>query len=311
MNTTNTNTTKTMFGNQRRAVSPILATVLLLGITVVGGGLAYTLMSQGSTTASTQNIINVINAQATKGSGHADMTATIKNAGTVSWTSVKMTVAKSGLSEPLLYEDLDEVAIGCTGSCFTAGAKAVENAENPLRAQWIAHLDKSGGTSGVADKGEGIGVGTKFVLSTSDPEIRTVVAPAGTSVQKLLTAVDTTNNISDALEGKVISTTPVDVSSLFAALGSDKGNYYCQGTTTGSTIIESDVECKVGTQFKVDSPIKPGQSVQIYADGLTFAVPGLNNLIMQSGDALVVNIIATGQDGSDARYQTTIKVTGV
>lgn len=306
MNAKNRN--KTMFGN-RRAVSPILATVLLLGITVVGGGLAYTLMSQGSNTASTQNIITLENAQATKGSGHADMTATIKNGGSVSWTKVTMTVAKSGLSEPLLYEDLDEIAIGCTGAtgCFTAGATAVENAENPLQAKWIAHLDKTGGALGVADKGEGIAVGTKFILSTSEPEIRTIVALNGTSVQKILTTIDSTNNIDNALEGKVTSTTSVDVSGLFAALGSDKGSYFCKldGTTS------KNVECKVGTQFKIDSPIKSGQSVQIYADGLTVNVPGLNNLQLQSGDALVVNIVAEGQDGSSARYQTTIKVTGV
>lgn len=295
-----------MFGN-RRAVSPILATVLLLGITVVGGGLAYSLMAQGSTSASTQNIITLQNAQATKGTSHADLTATVKNGGSVPWTKVTMTVAKSELSEPLLYEDLDEIAIGCTGSCFTSGATAVENAENPLQAKWIAHLDKTGGTLGVADKGEGIGVGKKFILSTSEPEIRTIVALNGTSVQKILTAVDSTNNIDNTLEGKVTSTTPVDVSGLFDALGSDKGSYFCK--TDGTTA--KNVECKVGTQFKIDSPVKPGQSVQIYADGLTNNVPGLNNAKLQVGDALVVNIITDGQDGSTARVQTIIKVAGV
>ncbi|MFB5622928.1 MAG: archaellin/type IV pilin N-terminal domain-containing protein, partial [Nitrosarchaeum sp.] len=99
--------------NSRRAVSPILATVILLGISVVAGGLVFSIFTTGAATASTTNTIVIENAQAVKGSGHADLTATIKNGGSKPWTTVEMTVSKSDLSEPLLYESLHENIQGC------------------------------------------------------------------------------------------------------------------------------------------------------------------------------------------------------
>lgn len=305
--------TNKMFGN-RRAVSPILATVLLLGITVVGGGLAYSLMAQGANTASSQNIIVLENAQAVKGTSHADLTATIKNGGSVPWKTVEMTVAKSEMSEPLLYEALHENIQGCVKSDGTAATsatdcvKAAKNLDNPLRSQWVAHLDITGGTAGVADKGEGISAGRKFVISTAEPSIRTTVVKKGTSVYNLITGNNTdagSNNITDG-ESCATSTSFSDCTTLFNQLDPISGKVFCKLKEAGG-----DVECKVATHRQITAPIQPGQSVQIYADAFTKSVTGLANQFVQNGDGLVVNIIAEGENGSSARYQTVIKVVGI
>jgi flagellin-like protein len=306
------NKNKKMFGN-RRAVSPILATVLLLGITVVGGGLAYSLMAQGSNTASSQNIIVLENAQAIKGTSHSDLTATIKNGGSVPWKTIEMTVAKSDLAEPILYEALHENVQGCTTATCNDGilsstgttAKALDN---PLRTQWLAHLDTTGGKTGVPDKGEGISAGRKFVLSTSDSSYRDTLVLNGTALAKIMTSVDSTNNIDNALEGLVTSTTYVNVGPLFTALdSSNSGDVWCK-RTTGTPF---DITCKAFTHQKIAAPVQPGQSVQIYADAFTKSVTGLNNQFVQNGDGLVVNVVVTGENGSTARSQTVIKVVGI
>ncbi len=303
---------KKMFGN-RRAVSPILATVLLLGITVVGGGLAYSLMAQGSNTASSQNIITLENAQAIKGTSHSDITATIKNGGSVPWKKVEMTVAKSDLAEPILYEALHENAMGCTaGTCNSGSASSTaapaKALDNPLRSQWLAHLDTTGGKAGVPDRGEGISAGRKFVISTSESSYRDTLVLNGTALAKILTADDSTNNIDDALEGTVTGTTYVNVGPLFTALdSSNAGDVWCKRTTD----TPFDITCKVYTHQKISTPIQSGQSVQIYADAFTKSVTGLNNQFVQNGDGLVVNIVTEGENGSTARYQTVIKVVGI
>ena len=304
--------------SKRRAVSPILATVVLLGITVVGGGLAFTAFSTGASTAGTSNSIVIENAQAVKGTSHADLTATIKNSGSKAWTTVEMTVAKSDLSEPLLYESLHENVQGCgistnsatAGNCNTSGAVIFSGAklDNPLRSQWIAHLDKTGGTSGVADKDEGISAGRKFVISTSDSSIRSTTVPRSTSVAQLITGNNTAStNITTGLSCAT-GTAYSNCSALFAALDSSvKGGVYCKVKGTAST---DDIECKVVTHQKIDKAISSGGSVQIYADLFTKAVPGLNNQFVQAGDNLVTNIVTKDADGGSARVQTIIKVTG-
>lgn len=300
--------------NSRRAISPILATVVLLGITVVAGGLVFSIFTTGASTASTTNTIVIENAQAVKGSSHADLTATVKNGGSKPWTTIEMTVSKSDLSEPLLYESLHENIQGCVKSDGTAASsqsectKFAKNLDNPLRSQWVAHLDKTGGTANVADKGEGISAGRKFVISTSDPSIRTTVVPKGTSVYNLITGNGTdvtTNNITTG-ESCATSTSFTDCTTLFNQLDPISGKVFCKLTEAGG-----DVECKVATHQQITSPIGAGNSVQIYADVFTRAVPGLNNQFIQSGDNLVVNIVTKNADGGDARVQTIIKVSGV
>ncbi|MFB5627531.1 MAG: archaellin/type IV pilin N-terminal domain-containing protein, partial [Nitrosarchaeum sp.] len=289
--------------NSRRAVSPILATVILLGISVVAGGLVFSIFTTGAATASTTNTIVIENAQAVKGSGHADLTATIKNGGSKPWTTVEMTVSKSDLSEPLLYESLHENVRGCTNTtdgCYTGGIPSGVSLDNPLRAQWIAHLDKTGGTL-VADKGEGISVGRKFVLSTSDPSIRTVTILNGTSIAKQMANNPTTERTNSNIPSASFCTptsTATDCTAYFNAL--DSGTIK-SGEFAFCKDVGDDFECKVLSHQKISSPIGAGNSVQIYADVFTKAVTGLNNQFIQSGDNLVVNIVTKNADGGDAR----------
>lgn len=320
MNRKNILTKKFLASDSHRAVSPILATVLLLGITVVGGGLTFALLSQGTNTASSQNIITLENAQAVKGTSHADLTATIKNGGSIPWKKVEMTVAKSELSEPILYEALHENVRGCTNAlpdgCYASTPTLATNInlDNPLRAQWIAHLDTTGGTKDIADRGEGISAGRKFVIATSDPSVRTVLIPNGTSVYEQMKNVPTTERTNSNINAMVPAvwctptTAPTDCSAYFNALdpGTIKGNEFavCKEVSNG-------MECKVASHQKIASPIQPGQSVQIYADAFTKTVPFLNNLSIQNGDGIVVNIVTEGENGSTARFQTVIKVTGI
>ncbi|MGQ0772010.1 MAG: archaellin/type IV pilin N-terminal domain-containing protein, partial [Nitrososphaerota archaeon] len=309
----------------QRAVSPILATVLLLGITVVGGGLAYSLMAQGSSAASTQTIITLENAQAVKGTSHSDVTATIKNGGSVPWKQLEMTVAKGELSEPILYEALHENVAGCSvamtsGAC-TGGTAADLTLDNPLRAQWLASLNTGGETTKVVDNGEGIAAGRKFVVSTSDPSLRSVQILNGTWIAKAFgdtTLTDVTNKLKNSA-GTTVScdattTTWTDCGQVFKALDAATviGNSNGDGIECHKDPNLNDaIECKVFTHYKIAAPIQPGSSFQIYADAFTADVPGLKNLKVQSGDGLVVNIVAIGENGSTARYQTIIKVVGI
>lgn len=292
-----------------RGISPILATVVLLGITVVAGGLVFSIFTTGASTASTTNTIVIENAQAVKGSNHADLTATIKNGGSKPWTTIEMTVAKSDLSEPLLYESLHENVYGCAADCYSSTALiANTNLDNPLRAQWIASLDKTGGTTGIADTGEGISAGRKFVISTSDPSVRTVSILNGTTIYEQMTNNPTTARTNSDIPTASFctpTTTSTSCTNYFKALDSStKGEVYCKEVTSG-------FECKVATQQKISSPVGAGNSVQIYADAFTKSITGLDNQFVQSGDNLVVNIVTKNADGGDARVQTVIKVSGV
>ncbi|MEX2192260.1 MAG: archaellin/type IV pilin N-terminal domain-containing protein [Nitrosarchaeum sp.] len=302
--------------SKRRAISPILATVVLLGITVVAGGLVFAVFSTSANTASTTNSIVIENAQAVKGTSHADLTATIKNGGGKPWTTIEMTVAKSDLSEPLLYESLHENVRGCSASCYTSTTLASgANLDNPLRSQWIASLDKTGGTANIADIGEGISAGRKFVISTSDPSVRDTLILPGTSIYKQManspTTERTSSNIITASFCTPAAGAPSDCTDYFKALDSStKDKIFCNKLTVADNGTEA-FSCKVATHQKINSPIASGSSVQIYADAFTKTVTGLNNQFVQSGDNLVTNIVTKDADGGSARVQTIIKVTGV
>ncbi|MEW6043254.1 MAG: hypothetical protein AB1608_03235 [Thermoproteota archaeon] len=306
---------------KRLGVSPILATVVLLGITVVGGGLTFAVFSQGLNTSTSQTLIALENAQAVKGTSHADLTATIKNTGSKPLTKIEMTVAKSELSEPLLYEALHENVLGCDALCSNSGVKPLSspnNNDNPLRAQWIAHLDITGQNKDVADRGEGISAGRKFEFTTGDLSLRTIVVPNGTSVQKLM--VDTggerakTNIPSTDICTIADATNWVNCATFFNALDPSTGRYTniaCKGAGLSTDITKDNIECKAFSHRKLSAPLGPGQSLQIYADVFTKSVTGLNNQVVNAGDGIVVNLVATADDGSSTRTQTVIKVTGI
>lgn len=312
--------------SKRRGVSPILATVILLGIAVVGGGLAFAVFSSGMTTASQNNVIAIENAQAVKGTGHADITATVKNAGGKPWQAIEMTVSKTELSEPILYESLHENVAGCNDAAGTCqdgedsdASGAAGGRDNPMRAQWIVALDKKSGVDGDADPGEGAAVGRKLVFQSKD-DLRTVLILNGTSVAPLFGGEDQNKEttLSQAMQDLGITAcTPSaaggsftgDCTAVFQALDSSTdGNIFCREGADGSDIA---AECEVFTHTNLgDDPISSGESIYFYADAFTKEIPGLNNQILRVGDNIVVNIAAEDVDGGSARVQTIIKVTG-
>jgi len=328
---TETNKQNSLF-TKRRGVSPILATVVLLGITVVGGGLAFAVFSSGMTTASQNNVIAIENAQAVKGTDHADITATVKNAGGKPWQAIEMTVGKTALSEPILYESLHENVAGCAdpgtidGACDGIGDGSEGapdgNRDNPMRAQWLITLDKaSGNEEDVADKGEGAAVGRKLVFQNND-DLRDIQILNGTAVAVLFGGhgvgtgqVGTTGyngniDTDDFCNGgnALVAGTWVDCSAAFVALdASTDGTFECQGSD------DDDIAavCKVFTHTNItDDPISSGESIYFYADAFVEEIPGLHNQVLRVGDNVVVNISAEDVDGGTARVQTIIKVTG-
>lgn len=330
---TNDKQTKKFVLKNRRAISPILATVVLLGITVVAGGLVFSLFSTSAASSSNTDVIAIQNAQAVKGTSHADLTATVKNAGSQPWTSIEMTVGKSELSEPILYESLHENVVGCsdatadetefstlgkkcdgTGNGGTEGAPA-GGRDNPLRAQWLISLDKtSGSADDVADKGEGAAVGRKLVFQSKD-DLRTFTILNGTAVSSLFTGGKGPNDTFSTYAGNIDTADKctlsgvTDCSDTFKALDSStKGKIFCEANTSDDDIV---AKCYAFTHTNIkDSPISPGQSVYFYADAFTNEISGLNNQVLRVGDNIVVNIASENGDGGTARVQTIIKVAG-
>lgn len=314
---TNDKQTKKFVLKSRKAISPILATVVLLGITVVAGGLVFSLFSTSAASSSNTDVIAIQNAQAVKGTNHADITATVKNAGSQPWTKIEMTVGKTELSEPILYESLHENVAGCTASTYSSSSCADDvgsagNRDNPMRAQWLISLDKTGGEENKADPGEGAAVGRKLVFESID-DYRTITILNGTAVAPLFGGTD--QNDSSTLSTKMQNlgitacspTTDTNCTTQFDALDNVAGNIFCS-SSTDDTIAAT---CRVFTHTNIeDSPISPGQSVYFYADAFTNEIPGLNNQVLRVGDNLVVNIASENGDGGTARVQTIIKVAG-
>jgi hypothetical protein len=294
----------------------------------------FSVFSSGSAAAGSTDVIAIQNAQAVKGTSHADITATVKNAGSQPWTSVEMTVGKSELSEPILYESLHENVVGCKakvgtldGKCDGTGnggteGEAAGNRDNPLRAQWIISLDKSSSAAdsdradGVVDKGEGASVGRKLVFQSKD-DLRSIQVINGTSIAVLFGGEDQNGNEGTTgylgnIDTADFCTVSVgsweDCSDAFKALDSStKGIIQC----TGSSDDDIAATCNVFTHTNIkDEPISPGQSVYFYADAFTNEIPGLDNQVLRVGDNIVVNIASENAEGGTARVQTIIKVAG-
>jgi len=319
------NKQKTFTLKRRRAISPILAVVVLLGITVVAGGIVFSLFSTSATTASVTDVIAIQNAQAIKGSSHSDITATVKNAGSQPWTKVEMTVAKSELSEPILYESLHEIVQGCDdGVAGTPAATACDDdntnvagsRDNPLRAQWLLTLDKTGGTANQADFGEGSAAGRKLVFDSKDDN-RTLNILNGTAVARLFgqSAADNSHSLNSAMTVcDISSSSDVNCITTFQELDpSVKGEaLYCSAGTTTQKEAGIFGTCKMFTHQSIaNDPIASGKSVYFYADAFTSSIPGLDNQIVRVGDNLVVNLFSENADGGTARVQTIIKVAGI
>jgi flagellin-like protein len=322
-----------------RGLSPILAVVVLLGITVVAGGMVFSLFSSSATTASTTDVIQIENAQAVKGSGHSDFTLTVKNAGSQPWTEVELTISKSELSEPIIYAALHEAVSGCDTTFDTAvnicdgtgnggnEGKPAGDRDNPLRAQWLITLDKESGSDeeDIADKGEGAAVGRKMVYQPKD-DLRSITVLDGTAVARIFGGNDVNGNSGatfgtgstdykgniDTADFCAPSTAGsfVDCTDAFNALDSGvSGQIFCEGDADNDDIV---AKCKVFTHQNIkDDPISSGESINFYANMLAEKIGGLDNQVVRVGDAIVANIATENADGGTSRVQSVIKVTGV
>jgi flagellin-like protein len=80
-----------MSTTQRRAISPLLATVILIAICIAGGLMVYALFSTSMNTASSKAQLNVVSSQLESGS----LILNVQNAGSKPVTSLAMTAPSS------------------------------------------------------------------------------------------------------------------------------------------------------------------------------------------------------------------------
>lgn len=103
MNNRNNNNNLTNI-KKRKGISPLLATVLLLGITVVAGGAVYALYTGQSSSMDTPLQIRVDTATATKATDHGRMSLTIANTGSVPWETIQVRLLKGDGLDSIMYE---------------------------------------------------------------------------------------------------------------------------------------------------------------------------------------------------------------
>lgn len=141
-----------MLLTKRRAVSPILATVLLLGVTVVTATLVLTTFTQASSTAIESSGITVLDTNLIATDEHGSFSLTIKNSGTKAWNSVAINAYKGQLPAVIFYRPL--------GWSVSDGSFAPDDAVIPSK---VADLLPTDNTSGV------IGIGNLISYSSTNP----------------------------------------------------------------------------------------------------------------------------------------------
>ncbi|MEM2760327.1 MAG: archaellin/type IV pilin N-terminal domain-containing protein [Nitrososphaerales archaeon] len=97
---------------KRKGLSSLLATVILIAVTVVAGGAVYGIYTQGAGVAGNVNIITVgdINMVATQ--DHGSFSMTIKNGGNNAWKSVAINAFKGQLPAAIFYRPITWSASG-------------------------------------------------------------------------------------------------------------------------------------------------------------------------------------------------------
>ncbi len=124
---------KVSFSRKRRGISPILATIILIVITVVVGAMLYGFVTGFFSSSATSMNANVqTNLIIPSGSNAATWSVTIKNAGTVNIKSIAVTLynasnkAMSIISYPSAYVSPgQEVTISQIGSTLTSPTGAI------------------------------------------------------------------------------------------------------------------------------------------------------------------------------------------
>lgn len=97
---------------KRRAVSPILATVLLIAVTIVASALVYSTFTQAASTATESNGITVLDANLIATSDHGSFSMTIKNSGTKPWKAVSINGYKGDTPALIFYRPISWNAAG-------------------------------------------------------------------------------------------------------------------------------------------------------------------------------------------------------
>lgn len=276
---------KTSFRERRRkkGVSPILATVILLGITVAAGGAVYAIWTGQSTQISASNLIQIDTVNAVKGSNHADFTVTVKNIGTSPWKELEVWIGQEAGSRPILYEELHEISRG----------DANADLDNPLRAEALAVL--SDGTPAA--------LGRKFVMAIDDkyPKSREVTAYPSAQVANLQT-----------LDGKWGGPTVNCTSDANAVLDGTQctvftGKKLKEPVAPGQTMrFYADILLPNQLRTTEDTP---QEILGVVGTGNNPAGNPITTLNV--GDELVVNVKAITMDGQEVQMQSVVRLIGV
>jgi len=96
----------------RKAVSPILAVVVLMAITVVTGGIVFGTFGQASSAASESNAISVLETNLQVTNDHGSLSMTVKNIGTKPWQSVAVNAYKGEIPQVIFYRPASFVLSG-------------------------------------------------------------------------------------------------------------------------------------------------------------------------------------------------------
>ncbi|NIT99553.1 MAG: hypothetical protein GWN01_00995 [Nitrosopumilaceae archaeon] len=96
----------------RRGVSPILAVVVLLGITIAGGSIVFSVFGQASSTATESNAVSILDSNLQITNNHGSLSMTIKNTGTKSWESVSINAYKGEIPQVIFYRPASWIVSG-------------------------------------------------------------------------------------------------------------------------------------------------------------------------------------------------------
>jgi len=92
----------TLIGKRLEGISPLIATLILIAITVVGGILVYHVFFSTASSISSNGNVQVVSSNIY--SGPNIMTLTLKNSGSIAINNMNVTVYQSGSSTPILTE---------------------------------------------------------------------------------------------------------------------------------------------------------------------------------------------------------------
>lgn len=267
-----------ILSRKKKGLSPLLATVILIGITVAAGGAVYSIYTGSSSSAASSNAIRVESVSAVKGSNHADFQVTVANVGSTPWKKLDVWIASEAGSRPILYETLHEVA---------QGTDINTDLENPLRPEAIA----------VSTDGVGLGLGRKFQLSTEGfPKERTVAI----DTNAVKPDTDTDNSILDEIDAKFKGTE--------TCITTDPGKETCT-IKYGKKLSEPIAP---GQSMRLYADLILGNTLNLHSStGLDKrTTESVHPVAVRVGDELTVNIKAVGVNGEEAQTQTVVKVIG-